>query len=99
MPTQYEAFCLALIEALASGLPVITTNVPGAVDAMVPGVNGLVLDDPFDGRALAGLIGVMVDPVERGAMSAAAPGTVAHLTWEALMAQFERAIETGRVAR
>jgi UDP-glucose:(heptosyl)LPS alpha-1,3-glucosyltransferase len=94
LPTQYEAFCLAIIEALASGLPVITTNVPGAADAVVPGVNGLVLDDPHDARALSALVAEVSDPVRRRTLSDAAPGTVAHLTWDALMKQFEVAIES-----
>ena len=93
MPTQYEAFCLAIIEALASGLPVITANVPGASDAIRPGVNGLLLDDPLDAPALSALLAQVTDPGTRQAWSDAAPGTVAHLSWDALMHQFEQAIE------
>jgi len=98
MPTQYEAFCLAVIEALASGLPVITTNVPGAADAVQPGINGLLLDDPLGASALSALMAEATDPVRRGTWSQAAPGTVAHLTWEALMGQFEQVLETRNTA-
>ena len=31
---------------LASGLPVITTKVPGAHDAIQPGINGMLIEDP-----------------------------------------------------
>jgi UDP-glucose:(heptosyl)LPS alpha-1,3-glucosyltransferase len=99
MPTQYEAFCLSIIEALASGLPVITTNVPGAADAIVPGVNGLLLDNPFDAHALSILITQAMDPVQRHAWRNAAPESVSHLSWEELMEQFERIIETLEIAR
>jgi UDP-glucose:(heptosyl)LPS alpha-1,3-glucosyltransferase len=98
MPTQYEAFCLAVIEALASGLPVITTNVPGAADMVEPGVNGLLLDDPFDVPALAALLATMADPDQRRIWSDAAPGSVAHLSWDTLMGQFEKVIETPRIS-
>jgi UDP-glucose:(heptosyl)LPS alpha-1,3-glucosyltransferase len=98
MPTQYEAFCLSIIEALASGIPVITTNVPGAADAIVPGVNGLLLDDPFDARALADLVAQATDPVRRQAWSDAAPTSVAHLSWDVLMERFEEMIEAHKTA-
>ena len=48
LPTQYEAFCLSILEALGSGLPVVTSNVPGAVDAVRPGVNGAVVGRPAE---------------------------------------------------
>jgi len=96
MPTQYEAFCLAVIEALASGLPVITTDVPGAADMVEPGVNGLLLDDPFDVAGLATLMAAVADPDRRRLLSEAAPATVAHLTWDTLMGQFEEVLETRR---
>jgi UDP-glucose:(heptosyl)LPS alpha-1,3-glucosyltransferase len=35
-------------EALASGLPAITTAMNGAAEWIAPGVNGHVLDDPRD---------------------------------------------------
>ena len=36
LPTQYEAYCLAILEALGGGLPVVTTDVPGARDPIQP---------------------------------------------------------------
>ncbi len=56
LPTQYEAFSLAIIEALGSGLPVITTKVPGKGDAIRPDVNGLLLNDPKSSEELAELL-------------------------------------------
>jgi UDP-glucose:(heptosyl)LPS alpha-1,3-glucosyltransferase len=94
MPTQYEAFSLAVIEALASGLPVITTNVPGAGDAIRSGENGLLLDDPTDTAGLASLIREGMDDERRAAWSAFAPGTVADHSWENLMSGFESLLRT-----
>lgn len=56
LPTQYEPFGLVIIEALASGVPVITTRLAGAADAVQDGVTGLLQDDPEDPYELAGLI-------------------------------------------
>ena len=54
LPTQYEAFCLAILEALGSGLPVVTTRVPGAQDAVLPNVNGALVSDRAGRRGTGG---------------------------------------------
>jgi UDP-glucose:(heptosyl)LPS alpha-1,3-glucosyltransferase len=85
LPTKYEAFCLAIVEALASGLPVVTTSVPGAGDAVVEGVNGLLQKDPEDHHELAGLLAVVADDGERERLAAAARPSVEHLRWSTLL--------------
>ena len=43
-PSQYDVFGLVLVEAMAAGLAVITSDVPGAVsDLAAPGSNCLVV--------------------------------------------------------
>jgi UDP-glucose:(heptosyl)LPS alpha-1,3-glucosyltransferase len=56
LPTQYEPFGLVIVEALACGLPVITTTLAGAAQAVQPGVNGVLLEDPWDVEQLADLL-------------------------------------------
>jgi glycosyltransferase involved in cell wall biosynthesis len=74
----------AIVEALGSGLPVITTDVPGAGDHIRPGVNGLLQRDPLDAGELAGLLRVGLDPEPRQAWSEAAAASVSDLTWPRL---------------
>jgi len=89
LPTQYEAFCLAILEALGSGLPVVTTRVPGASDAVVPGVNGALISDPRDGEELAAALRPLLDAAMRAALSAAAPASVIAYQWPTVLARYE----------
>ena len=61
LPTQYEPFGLVIIEALASGLPVITTRLAGAAAAVQHGSTGLIQEDPYDVSELASLISSALD--------------------------------------
>lgn len=46
LPTIYDPFSNACLEALAAGLPVVTTRANGFAEIMQTGVHGTVLDDP-----------------------------------------------------
>jgi UDP-glucose:(heptosyl)LPS alpha-1,3-glucosyltransferase len=52
LPTIYDPFSNACLEALAAGLPVITTSANGFAEIMTPGIHGTVVDDPSDCSAL-----------------------------------------------
>ena len=47
-PTYYEAFGMVITEAMASGLPVITSRRAGAAEMIGDGESGLLLDQPGD---------------------------------------------------
>ena len=93
MPTQYEAFPLVVVEALASGLPVVTTAVAGSSEVVIPDTNGLLQHDPDDAEELADLLRRGLDPDRRAAWAAAAPGTVADLEWSRLAERFAALID------
>ncbi|MFI5186243.1 MAG: N-acetyl-alpha-D-glucosaminyl L-malate synthase BshA [Chitinophagales bacterium] len=40
LPSEYESFGLAALEAMAAGVPVVSTNVGGLTEIMIPGVTG-----------------------------------------------------------
>jgi len=71
-PTVYEPFSNACLEAMAAGLPVITTETNGVTDLFADGDAGFVFADPFDVSALAGCMERLLDPALRMRMGAAA---------------------------
>ena len=72
LPTEIDQSPYAVLEAMAAGLPVVTTNI-GAIPEMVPdGVAGLLVR-PADDRGLARAIESLLDDSEkRRSMGAAA---------------------------
>jgi len=56
LPTYYEPFGMVIIEALAAGVPVITSARAGAVEGLRHGSHGLFLDDPLSPDELAASI-------------------------------------------
>ncbi len=71
-PTFYDPCSLVVLEALASGLPVITTKANGAGELIRPGEEGTLLDDPRDIAALVEAIGELSSAALRQRMSRAA---------------------------
>ncbi|MEJ7637395.1 MAG: glycosyltransferase family 4 protein [Singulisphaera sp.] len=59
-PTYSEGFSNTILEAMASGLPIVSTRVVGVVDCLVDGENGLMVE-PRDVDALAAAIARMLD--------------------------------------
>ena len=71
-PTFYDPCSLVVLEALACGLPMITTRANGASELMTPPREGYVIDDPHDHQCLAACLQEMLDKERRHGCSAAA---------------------------
>jgi UDP-glucose:(heptosyl)LPS alpha-1,3-glucosyltransferase len=76
LPTVYEPFGNVIIEAMATGLPVVVSKLAGAASAIDPGMSGLVVDDPRDADEVSANIYQLLDPDRRVAMGAAAAPAV-----------------------
>lgn len=61
LPTVYDPFSNAAMEALASGLPVVTTRANGVSELMEGKECGFVLEDPLDIQAFASAVGRLAD--------------------------------------
>lgn len=63
LPTRYDPFANSTIEALASGLPVITTSTNGGGELIENGKQGTVLPEPFQGKDMEQALLTWSDPV------------------------------------
>jgi glycosyltransferase involved in cell wall biosynthesis len=80
-PSRYEAMSLALLEALAAGLPVITASTAGGAE-IIGEECGIVLDDPDDVSALTHAIGELAaSPERRHRMGEAARELASGFNW------------------
>lgn len=48
LPTLYDAFGLSILEAMATSLPVVVSRNAGAAELIQDGVNGVLLEKPWD---------------------------------------------------
>ena len=81
-PTFYDPCSLVALEALACGLPVITTRFNGASELLDVPANGLVIDDPHDALSLANALTAMLDPSYRANASTSALTAAARWTFD-----------------
>lgn len=80
-PSRYEPFGIVVLEAMASGVPVITAGTVGASELVTPEC-GIVIADPDDVPALAAaMLELRDDPPRRRAMGQAARQIAERHTW------------------
>jgi len=76
LPTLYDPFSNACLEAMACGLPVITTEANGAAEILHNGVNGYVLGEvPGTETLIDALLSLLLSRERRQAMGEAASRT------------------------
>lgn len=69
LPTYYDPCSLVVFEALACGLPVITTACNGAGELLTSGREGVIVPHPSDHPALADAIAFLADDHKRAECS------------------------------
>ncbi|MGA2233395.1 MAG: glycosyltransferase family 4 protein [Tepidisphaeraceae bacterium] len=90
LPTQYEPWGLVIVEALACGLPVLTSRIAGAASAVIDAQTGLLLDEPTDICEVAKKLRRLLDGEH--ADTATIASSVAHLTWPSVLGRFEQVL-------
>ncbi|BAU41759.1 glycosyltransferase family 4 protein [Leptolyngbya sp. O-77] len=87
-PSRYEACSLVLLEALATGLPVVTAATTGGAEIVTPDC-GVVLPDPNDVDQLAQTLNALIaDPTRRSHMGLAARRRAEAHTWDGMAQQY-----------
>ena len=74
-PAVYEPFANVCMEAMASGLPVVTSRINGVSEVIEPGKNGAIIEKPEDIDALAAAIRPFLDEKTRRSAGAFARKT------------------------
>lgn len=70
LPSRWEGFGVVLLEAMASGLPVVATRVGGIIDVVREGATGILVPPEDAGSLRNGLLTLLEDPSAAGRMGA-----------------------------
>ncbi len=94
-----ESFGIVLVEAMAAGVPVIASDIPGYREVIRAGVDGLLVP-PGDDGALADAIAQVLDDGDLATrLRSAGPARAEGFSWRAVVPRIEAAYADARSAR
>jgi UDP-glucose:(heptosyl)LPS alpha-1,3-glucosyltransferase len=96
LPTIYEAWGLVIVEALASGIPVLTSRLAGAGEAVQEGETGDLLDNPHDVTEIRSKLSQLLAGKHTDA--AAISASVQKYDWSNILSQYEQILADSRFA-
>jgi starch synthase len=83
LPSIFDPFPLVLLEAMAHGLPVVSTSSVGIPDVVIDGEHGLLVPSVDPGALAAALLALLTDPLRAHRLGAAGRARVADaFSWE-----------------
>jgi phosphatidyl-myo-inositol dimannoside synthase len=84
-----EGFGIVYLEAGAHSLPVVAGNVAGALDAVVDGETGLLVDPTSPGAVSDAISGLLLDPERADTLGRAGAARAAEFAWPKIAARVE----------
>lgn len=91
--TAVETFSLAALEFLATGVPMVMTDIGGASEIVQPGVNGLLVP-PDDLDALVSALTELCDPLARASMSGQARRSVQRFDTATMVGRYHELVQS-----
>jgi phosphatidyl-myo-inositol alpha-mannosyltransferase len=89
-----ESFGLVLLEAMASGVPIVATDLAGYRTVLTPGKEGLMAPPRDPATLAAGLRRLLTDPALRGSMGLRGIETARMFGWERIVDRLEAIYHT-----
>jgi glycosyltransferase involved in cell wall biosynthesis len=94
-PSLEDTFSLPPAEAMACGLPVITSRATGVSEIIHHNEDGLILENPADAKTLSEWLGrLQEDRNWRNRLGLAAAQTAARYTWDANSARLQQVVNS-----
>jgi glycosyltransferase involved in cell wall biosynthesis len=88
MPSLLEGFSTALLEAMAAGLPVITTDAPGCKDFVRGGEDALMIPAGDAGALAEAMMQIMQDDALRSQLIAKSRARAEEFSWESVVDRY-----------
>lgn len=89
MPSMLETFGMVLIEAMAAGLPIITTNAPGCRDVVKNSYNGLLVEPGDSNQIFNAIVKIIFDTELREVLIKGSRMFVNDYDWSIIAKKYE----------